>query len=193
MATGYTSKLHDGEQEFSEFVLDCARAFGAYLHLRDEPNAVLSKIDDDTPRRLRALDNAQEEYNEFTALSVDEQKALYKKYVADTTKYNEDSKKKRLEIAERYGKMLAKVIAWNPPKELENLKEFMKEQLESSIDFDCKPFESRVLDFGEWLAFTVDSLLRSIEYREKDVEREKKRVAEQHAWHEALLKAAKQF
>jgi hypothetical protein len=193
MASGYTHKLYDGEQEFGEFVLDCARAFGAYIHLRDEPNAALSKIEDDTPRRMRSLDRAQEAYNEFTALSLEEQRELHKKYVVDTEKHNEKTKKHRLEVAERYGKMLAKVIAWDPPKELENLKDFMKEQLEGSINFDCKPYESRVLEFDEWLDNQVRSLLRSIEYAEDDLEREKKRVKEQHAWHEALLKAAQQF
>ncbi|UUG69481.1 hypothetical protein SEA_SHAM_180 [Streptomyces phage Sham] len=193
MASGYTSKLHDGEQEFSEFVLDCARAFGAYIHLRDEPNAVLSKIEDDTPNRIRALDRAQQAYDEFTALSEDEQKEMHKEYVLRTRKYNEDSAKNRTEVAERYGRMLGKVIAWNPPKELENLKDFMKEQLESSIEFDCKPYEAKILEFDEWLDNHVSHLLRSIEYAEDDIEKEKKRVKEQHAWHEALLKAAQQF
>jgi len=193
MATGYTSKLYDGEQEFGEFVLDCARAFGAYIHLRDEPNAVLSKIEDDTPNRIRALDRAQTAYDEFTALSEEEQKALHQEYVLSTQAYNRKNLQRRIDVAERYGKMLAKVIAWNPPEELENLKEFMKEQLEGSIEFDCKPWEAKVLEFEEWRDDHVKHLLRMIERCEEDIEREKKRVKEQHAWHEALLKAAQQF
>jgi hypothetical protein len=193
MTTGYTSKLYDGEQEFSDFVMGCARAFGAYFHLRDEPNGSLSKIEDRTPEMIRNLDRVQEKYDEFTALSVDEQKRLHQDYVESTQAYNRKTEKRKREVADRYGRMLAKVIAWNPPKELENLKEFMKEQLESSIAFDCKHFESKVLGFDEWLDDHVAHLLRCIENAEDDIESEKKRVKEQHAWHEALLKAAQQF
>ena len=36
MPTGYTAKIADG-QTFEEFILSCARAFGALVEMRDEP------------------------------------------------------------------------------------------------------------------------------------------------------------
>lgn len=193
MASGYTHKLHEGEQEFSEFILDCARAFGAYIHLRDEPHAVLSKINDCTADYQRRVDRASEEYVEFTALSEFEQRDIYDKEIAEIEKHEKESRENKKAVAERYGKMLGKVLAWQAPKELENLKEFMKEQLESSIEFDCKVYKSRIREFGDWLDDKVSYLERSIERAEEQVREEKKRVKEQHAWHEALLKAAKEF
>ena len=38
MPIGYTSKLHDGDQPFNEFIMSCARAFGALVTMRDDPN-----------------------------------------------------------------------------------------------------------------------------------------------------------
>ena len=38
MPTGYTLELYDGKDiTFEEFVLKCARAFGALINMRDEP------------------------------------------------------------------------------------------------------------------------------------------------------------
>ena len=37
MPSGYTSRLCEGEQPFEEFVLQCARAFGACVMQRDAP------------------------------------------------------------------------------------------------------------------------------------------------------------
>ena len=37
MATGYTYPVVEGKiTEFSEFALGCARAFGAFMHMRDD-------------------------------------------------------------------------------------------------------------------------------------------------------------
>src|SRR5665213_2401224 len=39
MPTGYTSKLYEGkDQSFNEFVMRCARAFGALITMRDDPS-----------------------------------------------------------------------------------------------------------------------------------------------------------
>jgi len=193
MATGYTSKLHDGEQSFSDFVLDCARAFGAYVHLRDNLNTVTLQIEDRTSTYAGYVDKSQTAYDNFTALTEDEQRQQYNKYVADMTKYYSDQKVKDAELAKRYGEMLGRVIAWNVPKELNNLKEFMKEQLERSIEFDCKTYNFNAPTFEEWLDDKVSYLERSLRNDVESLEKEKKRITEARAWHEALLKAAQQF
>ena len=38
MPTGYTAKLMDGGQTFQDFIMRCARAFGALVEMRDSPN-----------------------------------------------------------------------------------------------------------------------------------------------------------
>lgn len=193
MASGYTSELHDGDQSFEDFALGCARAFGAYIHLRDDANGTpLSKIEDRTADYQRALDKAQTKYDDFTALTEDEQRKVYEKYVEEMIEYNMDGQAKRQAISARYGMMLGKVIAWSVPKEIEPLREFMQKQLIDSIEFDCRFPALAVLPFEEWLDDHVSHLLRSLDNAYSRLEREKKRVAEQHAFHEALMKAIKE-
>lgn len=193
MATGYTHALNQGEQSFEDFVFGCAKAFGAYIHLRDEPSsAVLSKIEDDSARYELAIGTAQTHYDDFTALTEEEQREKYDKYVAEMTHWNEETKKSNRELSERYGRMLARVISWDAPKELSELQEFMKEQLESSIRFDCRGGNYRIQEFDEWLDTKVRCLERAISSATERFEREKARVAEQHAWHDTLFKAVRE-
>jgi len=38
MPTGYTATLMEKNQTFPEFIMGCARAFGALIMMRDDPN-----------------------------------------------------------------------------------------------------------------------------------------------------------
>jgi len=41
MPSGFTSDIYDGKKiTFKDFTLKCARAFGACIHLRDDPITV---------------------------------------------------------------------------------------------------------------------------------------------------------
>lgn len=197
MPSGYTSEIYDGDESFKNFVTRCAKDFGAYYHLRDEGiGAPLSKIDDgDVQYYTKSLDKSQTKYDEFTALSEDEQRVKWQEAMEEIRKANEKGIKRDNELAERYGKMLAKVIAWNVPDELKNLKDKMRKALEDSIDFDCghRGYKIPEPGFEKWRDAQVDSLMRSIQYDQEHLELAKKRMAEQHAWHEMLMKAIEQF
>jgi hypothetical protein len=197
MPSGYTSEIYDGDESFKNFVTRCAKDFGAYYHLRDEGiDAPLSKIDDwDVQYYTKSLDKSQTKYDEFTALSEDEQRVKWQEAMEQIRKANENGIKRDNELAERYGKMLAKVISWNVPDELKNLKDKMRKALEDSIDFDCGHRGYRIPEpgFEKWRDAQVDSLMRSIQYDQEHLELAKKRMAQQHAWHEMLMKAIEQF
>lgn len=73
MPTGYTCKVQDGEiTELKDFLLQCARGFGAMIHMRDdsmnkqyEPRVV-------SDYHLNALNNAKKEYEEFLTITDEE-------------------------------------------------------------------------------------------------------------------------
>ena len=45
MPTGYTDRIYRGvETSFRTFMLECARGFGALVHLRDEPGAPIPDV-----------------------------------------------------------------------------------------------------------------------------------------------------
>lgn len=197
MPSGYTSEIYDGNESFKDFVTLCAKDFGAYYHLRDESrDTPLTKIDDwDVFHYQKSLDKAQTAYDEFTALSEDEQKALWQENLKEIREANEKADRQDTELAERYGKMLAKVIAWDVPAELKNLKDKMRSALEDSIRFDCggRGYRLPEPEFDKWRDDKVSSLERSIKYDVEHLELAKKRMAEQHAWHDMLMEVMTQF
>jgi len=136
MATGYTHPVVAGEvTELADFVLSCARAFGACIQQRDEaPNAPIRLPERSTTYNDREIDRLRQELAEVEAWSLE---------AADRAEAAERGRlyRQREESADRYAQenaalqaMIAKVEAWNPPTEdHENLKAFMLEQLRSSL------------------------------------------------------------
>lgn len=194
MPNGYTAEIYDGDESFRKYVIRVAKSFGAYYHLREEGlDEPLSKIDDsDVLHYKQSLDNAQTKYDEFTALSEDEQKALWQEDLVRIREANHRAVVRDAELAERYGRMLGKVIVWNVPEELIELKKTMRKYLEESMDFDCgigPVYQSDEPTFEKWLNDKVASFERDKSYYSERLEKTKKRLAEQHAWHEMLMKA----
>lgn len=63
--------------------------------------------------------------------------------------------------------MLQKVHKWEPPtEEHRGIKNFMLQQLNDSIDADCKPHELSILTREEWIKQKQedDSLIDNIQY-----------------------------
>ncbi|QOI67552.1 hypothetical protein SEA_BEUFFERT_183 [Streptomyces phage Beuffert] len=192
MPSGYTAELYEGEQSFEDFVKKAARAMGAYMHLRDEPSDTpLTKRTLDVSYYIQRIDKAQTEYDEFTAMSEDEQRGLYQKFLDNRKEYEVESNEQTDALAARYGEMLARVISWRVPDELDGLKDFMREQLEASINFDCgyRGVNLPTPTFEEWRDEKVDQLERDKVYYGKRMDEEKQRVKEQNEYHDALMKA----
>lgn len=196
MPNGYTSDIYDGNESFRNYAMNVAKAFGAYYHLRDESSdAPLSKLDSDSLHFYqKKLDDAQVAYDDFTALSLSEQKELWQEELVKIRKVNAESKVRNEELAARYSRMLGKVVAWNVPKELAGLKSTMRQYLIESMDFDCGTgpvYQMPEPTLDKWIDDKVRGLQRDIIYYTNSIEREKKRLAEQHAFHEALMDALK--
>lgn len=188
MATGYTYKIKDGNPTFREFALDCARAFGACVELRDEPGGG-EKIPDafhpDLYYKQRG-DDARSKLATLEAMTESEADAKAHAQFLDALAYNERADMDRKGLRAKYEAMLAKVRNWEPPTEQHRgLKDFMADQIVKSIEWDCSggglgtPMK---LSGAQWLAENIAECKRDIERCDGEYQKELQRTAERNKW-----------
>jgi len=193
MATGYTDTIKDGIT-FKQFVLKCARAFGACIEMRDESMEVPipDKFEPST-YHLEALKKAEKELSEASNMSLEDagEKAL-NEYNKRKNEYKESIRKNTV-LEEKYNSMLKQVEKWIPPTaEHIGIKEFMTQQITSSIDFDCGDYYEKALrelkksSGSEWKKQRIDSAVYDITYHTRELEKEKRRAEERTSWIKAL-------
>lgn len=192
MPTGYTADVKDGIS-FRTFAMNCARAFGACVTLRDEDGG-----GQHIPEKFEPSDYHEKELvklratlSELRLMTPERQcsraEAAYREA--------EDSRLKRLAEnqiqIQSYRDMLEQVKLWTPPTDDHaELKKFMEEQLTSSIKFDdmqdyySKPTEP--LTGEKWLEEQLASTIKSIRYHEEEHQKEVDRANERTAWVQAL-------
>lgn len=132
MATGYTAGVADGTiTNFRTFAMQCARAFGALIEMRDDP------MDTPIPTELKpssyhetALATANARLAELKAMAPDEITQKASADLAQDQAASETYRRARVEENARLRKMAAQVEAWSPPTPDHNgMKDFMLEQL----------------------------------------------------------------
>lgn len=188
MPTGYTSKLHDGEQSWNEFVWECARAFGALVLLRDDHGAPIPQEFKVEAFYAENLAKSEAELKEWLSTEEPGRLAMYESKRRDNERMNEERRVKRTALRLRYEAMLGRAQAWvAPTSEHEGLRKFMIEQLSSSIDFDCSDYSVGPLPpFSEWCHEHTKSLTRSVGRKKESLAKEEARTAQRNAWLKAL-------
>jgi len=193
MPTGYTSDIEDGIT-FNEFIMNCARAFGACISLRDSNDPIPEKFEVGTyeanaiveaKARLKML-------NKIDPATLAEAAELYNE---KNIHQHWDSLAKDTSRRDAYEAMLKQVKAWKPPtKEHKGLKEFMVEQINSSIEWDCNHERSmpEVLTPKRYLELELDRAKCNVEYFTKSLKEEKARVASRNKWIKALRDSIKE-
>lgn len=191
MPTGYTHTIEEGIQ-FNDFVLNCARALGYLVSMRDEP---MSKpIPDEIKAESYHLDRLNEAKAKLEALKslskvvcVRRAKAEYEKEKASNAGVIANHAVLRL----KYKNMLKQVKAWTPPTENHvSLKKFMLEQIETSLELDCnderylKPVKQ--LTGETWKAKQIASAKNDIEYHTKEYAQDVKQAKDATEWIKAL-------
>lgn len=185
MPTGYTASVHDGEVAFPDFVMGCARAFGALVMMRDDPaDAEIPDEFEPSTHYSEALATAKARLDELVHLTPDDAER------AARTAYDEaharwlDSQRAALAVRLRYEAMLDQVRAWVPPSnEHQGLKDFMVSQLEDSIVFDCSPTDPPTVRAGvAWLADELDRARRDVTYYEGEARKEIERAEGRTRW-----------
>lgn len=192
MPTGYTANIANGIT-FEQFVMDCARAFGACITLRDEA-AGGDKIPNEfkaDPYHMEQRDLAHRRLYELEAMSDVECDIAAR---AEWEKEEESRKqqiKKQLELKAKYEAMLAQVDNWIPPTLDHNeLKQFMRKQIVDSINFDISlsyyQVPIRLKTGTEWRALKQQTYQQNIKYHTEQYAKEVATAAKRTAWITAL-------
>lgn len=192
MPTGYTDSIKDGIT-FEEFVLTCARAFGATITMRDDPidKPIPDKFDP-SDYHVKELTRARKNLTKINKITVGEAEKLaiadYKKEINSIKKCIEEDRM----LMAQYREMLNQVKMWTPPTSEHNkLKEFMDKQITGSIEHDgMEDYYTRnpaILQTGkEWLKTQKEVAQRDIAYHTNENKKEIDRTESRTAWVKAL-------
>lgn len=198
MPTGYTAGVADGTiTTFREYALQCARAFGACITLRDDP--LSAEIPDFKPSDYheKALAEAEEELAAFVAMRELDLRQMhdreYEENVAAATKIADENEL----TLQRYKAMLAVAKAFQPPSpKHEEYAKFLVSQLEESIQWDCdtsplKEMKTQV-SFEEWVSKKLERLRWTVDYHCKHYREELERTAARNKWVAQLKEAIRE-
>ena len=186
MPTGYTAKVQSGEiDNLRDFALSCARAFGACITMKEESSdmEIPKYFLPDTEHYDEGISYANEILN--TKWTKEQCEAEANKDYIKTLAYYANSLIEKEEWRKRYEKMLEEVEVWEVPENLTGLRNFMYEQLENSIAWDCdisymeKPVK---LSANEWLNEHIKVAERDLNYYTKERQKEIDRVWERNNW-----------
>ena len=188
MPTGYTHPVQTGEvKDFPTFAMQCARAFGALVMMRDDPHdAPIPDEFQPSDYHTTEREKANARLMELRAMTPDQIQAAHRVQWDKDYRHAEDYKAEKVLQEERYRAMLAKVEAWTPPSpDHDGLKRFMREQLVTSIDFDCGGSylpDIATADPYEWWGGEVKKAQRDIEYHTEEDAKERKRTDGRNRW-----------
>lgn len=186
MPTGYTAFITDGDiDNAGDFLLLCARAFGATISMRDEPLSKpipeKFKRDDYHKKALEREIAALERYRSMTQEEI---------HAANKARYEEETsmQKKVLDQYRSQNEKLEAVLAgvekWVPPtSEHEGLKDFAINQIKISLnDLSWLDTPIKMASDQEWIESRIRCCLDAIEYHRKKDAEEDARVAERNKW-----------
>lgn len=188
MPTGYTAPVADGKvTDFATFAMQCARAFGALIEMRDAP------VDAEIPDEFKPsgyyekqIGQREAELRRLQSMTLEQAEESARADHRDAVKRWHERIAERNRTRARYEAMLAETRAWEPPTpEHEGLKKFMIEQLEESIRFDCSggyDVEPQPVDAATWLARQVAEASRSLDWARKYHDEEVERVRGRNQW-----------
>lgn len=200
MPTGYTAGIISGEiKTFQDFAKQCMRAFGVTIHMRDESmdKEYKPRIPSDYhTKKLEELKKQLEIANTYS----DENLIELKK--SELEKELEYHNKRITEIRESKLKLetfLESSVKYNvPTPEHEGIKNFMIDQIQETIDFDCstKYHDEKVFEISTQLSNLnanvirfemIKNIQKDIDYHVKEQNIEIKRCAESNQWAEVFL------
>ena len=140
MPTGYTAGILDGTiTTFPQFAKLCMRVFGATVHLRDE--SLDKEYEPRVPNdyHLKEIYKAKQSIINAQNLTDDEIVAAQKKQLEGTKKYHLESIEEAKKSTNQINKILFDIRKWQPPTpEHTGIKDFMIDQIEKTINSDCK-------------------------------------------------------
>ena len=192
MPTGYTHDVQTGKiTKFEDFAMQCARAFGALILMRDLPGGapIPERFEADTKYHDEALADARAKLAKFTDASDEDIQQWAEADWTDRLNRYADQKADRANGRANYEAMLAKVEAWTPPTpDHEEMKSFMIDQLTGSIKFDYGFAIERPIKetWRAWRAARLADAQHDIEYHTTERQKEVERTEGRNRWLSAL-------
>jgi len=195
MPTGYTAGILDGStKSFNEFAKQCTRAFGACMHMRDEPFDSEYKLQepsnyhqleiDKYKAQLKFIENSSyEDLKENELVSLIEEKSRNEKRIEEILSHRE-----KLEL------FLLEANRFTPPtSDHHGIKDFMIQQLETTIEHDgdisyhqerINNIESRLnsLDGEIIKSEKLENIHKNIKYHKERLNEEVDRVNKSNKW-----------
>lgn len=170
MPTVYTAAIAD-DITFDDFVMQCARAMGALIMMRDDPtDAPIPKRFEPSDYHTNKIAEANASLERLAGMTAAEAAhAANDAYEAAIASQMAAIRRNNM-LREKYNAMLAKVEAWQPPSiDHDGFKKFMVEQITSSLSFDCNnsyyhnQTHTKLTDV-EWLAQEEAKARKDIAY-----------------------------
>ncbi len=191
MPTGYTAKIAEGIS-FRTFAMDCARAFGACIELRDSPGGgdQIPQAFEPSSYNSDRLRQCQAELEALERMSDAELTAKAEAEHAESVASNEKWTSDRTALRAKYEAMLSEAERWKPPTpNHEGLAKFMAEQIRESIRFDCGDYTPEVaplLGAEQWRNKERARLLKDCAYHADAYAKEVERTRSRNEWVAAL-------
>lgn len=194
MPSGYTQELCEKDISFERFIWQCARAFGAFIEMRDDglsatiPKDFL-KLD---PYHLKRIEEDKHQLLYIENLTIEQAEGRaqtqYEKSLKD---YKEEIRSTKI-VADRLNKMKEQVTRWLPPSpNHEGLKKFMLDQLNETLKYDGTVYgrAPEKIDGNTWKLNEIEAIKDSIRYHTQEHEKVLERNKESRQWISLLHKS----
>lgn len=196
MPTGYTAPVQDGKiTDFPAFAMQCARAFGALITMRDDSGPIPDELKPSIDYYDHSEAAARDELGMLDALTPEEAEKKRDAEFKEATKSFDKTMSERATHKKRYEAMLTKVQMWTPPTpDHQGLRDFMEQQLKESIKWDCTDYEQyrpRKKSVPVWLAERRGEAMRSLQHAQKDRADEIERTNNRNRWLKDLRESLK--
>ena len=187
MATGHTHPVIDGEiTTLSEFAYECSKSF--VWSWRDGNELAYPRLDYSYYKEGMAA--AMQELEEWDNASEEQRYALWSEYANEVTERHAKAVEKANAAQRAVASMLVEVQSVNVPETHENFKQFMIDQLQSTLESDgCVRDEwHRVTPYCQWSDSKRGQILETMAYYAKNMAEAAERNAESRAWISTLAR-----
>ena len=205
MPTGYTAGILDGKvNTFEEFATVCTRAFGATIHMRDNP--MDSPYEPRTPSdyHTNSIQSKRERLEEIESMSDEKIVEDFNARLKVDLEYHQTKLEADKRNLEKLNSMLESAKSWVPPTEdHQSFRDFMIEQIESTIKVDGDPsyHGDKIIEIEkqmeegvnpkEYREETIQEIKRQISYYETEYQKELVRCKNSNEWMEKFFESIK--
>jgi hypothetical protein len=191
MPTGYTANIEDGRiTTGKEFLMLCARAFGACLDMRDEPLSEPIPFEfTPSPHLEKRIAETEKNLSNLLSLTIDDAQTMLDKEYRDNQRRYAEAVERGEKIRQKYKAIREEVERWEPPTpEHKELKKFALNQIAISGDDDWSFYETEKPkeNVKEWLQAKIDCEKAFLERYQNDWQEEVERTNNKNKWLSAL-------